>query len=131
MGLYDNPNQFSTFQPTGYYPPTGYNPGFSYNRPPQYQAPNAANLGFTVDMVDSQTAAQNYPVSPNETKILFDRNNDVFYKKYANSGGQVTIDIFDFTKRPMQEHAGEDVAKTVKELSERLKTIEDKLAKEV
>jgi hypothetical protein len=47
----------------------------------------------------SEVEAQSYPVAPNNSVILWDKNNDVIYIKSANMQGIPSMRILDYTER--------------------------------
>jgi hypothetical protein len=47
----------------------------------------------------SEVEAQSYPVAPNNSVTLWDKNNDVVYIKSANAQGVPSIRIFDYVER--------------------------------
>ncbi|MEE1138190.1 MAG: hypothetical protein U0M02_06905 [Acutalibacteraceae bacterium] len=69
---------------------------------PQMQQPmQMAQPTPTNDMiwVLSEVEAQSYPVAPNNSVILWDKNNDVIYIKSANMQGVPSMRILDYTER--------------------------------
>ena len=71
-------------------------------QPPQMQQPmQMAQPTPTNDMiwVLSEVEAQSYPVAPNNSVILWDKNNDVIYIKSANMQGVPSMRILDYTER--------------------------------
>lgn len=79
--------------------------GQPYGQPiqqPQMQQPmQMAQPTPTNDMiwVLSEVEAQSYPVAPNNSVILWDKNNDVIYIKSANMQGVPSMRILDYTER--------------------------------
>jgi hypothetical protein len=79
--------------------------GQPYGQPiqqPQMQQPmQIAQPTPTNDMiwVLSEVEAQSYPVAPNNSVILWDKNNDVIYIKSANIQGVPSMRILDYTER--------------------------------
>jgi hypothetical protein len=67
---------------------------------PIQQMPMAQNAP-TSDMiwVLSEVEAQSFPVAPNNSVILWDKNNDVIYIKSANMQGVPSMRILDYTER--------------------------------
>jgi hypothetical protein len=47
----------------------------------------------------SEVEAQSYPVAPNNSVILWDKNNDVVYIKSVNMQGVPSMRILDYTER--------------------------------
>ena len=71
-------------------------------QPPSAQMPMAQAAPMTPnDMiwVLSEVEAQSYPVAPNNSVILWDKNNDVIYIKSANMQGVPSMRILDYTER--------------------------------
>ena len=84
----------------------------------QYQAPMQTNPApmtqSTNDMmlwVLNENEASSYPVAPNNSVVLWDKNNKTFYIKTANAQGIPSMQIYDFTER-METH--ENAPKTHK-----------------
>ena len=82
----DNQNQFA--QP--YQQPMQTNP-----------APIPMQTQQTNDMlfVLNENEASAYPVAPNNSVVLWDKNNKTFYIKTANAQGIPSMQIYDFTER--------------------------------
>ena len=82
----DNQNQFA--QP--YQQPIQTNP-----------APIPIQTQPTNDMlfVLNENEASAYPVAPNNSVVLWDKNNKTFYIKTANAQGIPSMQIYDFTER--------------------------------
>lgn len=75
---------------------------------PQYQPPMQTNPAPTPmqtqptnDMlfVLNENEASAYPVAPNNSVVLWDKNNKTFYIKTANAQGIPSMQIYDFTER--------------------------------
>ena len=71
-----------------------------------YQAPMQTNPAPmtqpTNDMmlfVLNENEASAYPVAPNNSVVLWDKNNKTFYIKTANAQGIPSMQIYDFTER--------------------------------
>ena len=47
----------------------------------------------------SEVEAQSYPVAPNNSVILWDKNNDVVYIKSVNSQGVPSMRVLDYKER--------------------------------
>lgn len=89
--------------------------GQPYGQPlqqPQIQQPmQMAQPTPTNDMiwVLSEVEAQSYPVAPNNSVILWDKNNDVIYIKSANMQGVPSMRILDYQERtPDNSHKSSD-----------------------
>lgn len=54
----------------------------------------------TMLWVLNETEASSYPVAPNNSVVLWDKNQKTFYIKTANSQGIPSMQIYDFTERP-------------------------------
>lgn len=90
----DNQNQFA--QP--YQQPIQTNPT---PMPMQAQQTNDTML-----FVLNENEASAYPVAPNNSVVLWDKNNKTFYIKTANSQGIPSMQIYDFKERVQtQENA--------------------------
>ena len=94
-GGYFNPMQTPTM------PQMAENQG-QFSQP--YQAPMQTNLSPmqpTNDMlfVLNENEASAYPVAPNNSVVLWDKNNKTFYIKTANAQGIPSMQIYDFTER--------------------------------
>ena len=83
----DNQNQFA--QP--YQAPMQTNPT---PLPMQTQPTNDTML-----FVLNENEASAYPVAPNNSVVLWDKNNKTFYIKTANAQGIPSMQIYDFTER--------------------------------
>lgn len=70
-----------------------------------YQAPMQTNFAPnnqpTNDMIFvlGQNEAESYPVAPNATVTMWDKNQKTFYIKTANAQGIPSMQIYDFTER--------------------------------
>ena len=93
------------YRPT-YYDPVQQNPMGQYN--PQYQQPMGQPMQQapmqtqpTNDFlwVLGQTEAEGYPVAPNNTVTLWDKNLPTIYIKSVNAQGIPSMRILDFTER--------------------------------
>lgn len=80
---------------------------------PQYQTPMQANSAPmpqpTSDMiwVLNENEATSYPVAPNNSVVLWDKNNPTIYVKSVNPSGIPSMRILDFTERnidPSKSH---------------------------
>ena len=67
----------------------------------QMQMPTMAQPSQTNDMiwVLSEVEAQSYPVAPNNSVILWDKNNDVVYIKSVNMQGVPSMRVLDYKER--------------------------------
>ena len=68
---------------------------------PVQQMPTMAQPTPTNDMiwVLSEVEAQSYPVAPNNSVILWDKNNDVVYIKSVNMQGVPSMRVLDYKER--------------------------------
>jgi hypothetical protein len=74
-----------------------------------YQAPMQTNsvhmqmqtqpTNDTLLWVLNENEASSYPVAPNNSVVLWDKNNKTFYIKTANAQGIPSMQIYDFTER--------------------------------
>ena len=55
--------------------------------------------GDTMLWVLNENEASSFPVAPNNSVVLWDKNNKTFYIKTANSQGIPSMQIYDFTER--------------------------------
>lgn len=69
--------------------------------PIQQMSMQPTQMSVANDMiwVLSEVEAQSYPVAPNNSVILWDKNNDVIYIKSANMQGVPSMRILDYTER--------------------------------
>lgn len=67
-----------------------------YQQMPQQTMPTQADPML---WVLGQTEAESYPVAPNNTVTLWDKNNPTIYIKSANAQGVPSIRILDFVER--------------------------------
>ena len=77
---------------------------------PSYQQPMQTNPAPmktqpTNDMlwVLNENEASSYPVAPNNSVVLWDKNNKTFYIKTANAQGIPSMQIYDFTERVSED----------------------------
>ena len=71
--------------------------------PPQYTQPQAAPAPYN-DMiwVLGEVEATSYPVAPNSTVTLWDKNQPTIYVKSVNIQGVPSMRVLDFTERTAQ-----------------------------
>jgi hypothetical protein len=55
--------------------------------------------GDTMLWVLNENEASSFPVAPNNSVVLWDKNNKTFYIKTANAQGIPSMQIYDFTER--------------------------------
>lgn len=67
--------------------------------------------GDTMLWVLNENEASSFPVAPNNSVVLWDKNNKTFYIKTANAQGIPSMQIYDFTERT---EAHENAPKTHK-----------------
>lgn len=79
-------------------------------QPVQQMPMQPTQMSVTNDMiwVLSEVEAQSYPVAPNNSVILWDKNNDVVYIKSVNMQGVPSMRVLDYTER-----TADNVPKTV------------------
>ena len=65
-------------------------------QPPAMAAPTPNN---DMIFVLGQNEAESYPVAPNATVTMWDKNQKTFYIKTANAQGIPSMQIYDFTER--------------------------------
>lgn len=88
-------------QPQGYYS-NGAMPDMLNQQKMQYQQMPQQPMAMHTDpmlWVLSQTEAESYPVAPNNTVTLWDKNQPTIYIKSANAQGVPSIRVLDFTER--------------------------------
>lgn len=94
-GGYFNPMQTPTIPDNSYQP---------MNQPYQAQMPTQPMPTPTPNndmiFVLGQNEAESYPVAPNATVTMWDKNQKTFYIKTANAQGIPSMQIYDFTERP-------------------------------
>lgn len=67
-------------------------------QPPVQPMPTPAPSNDMI-WVLGQTEAESYPVAPNATVTMWDKNQDTVYIKSVNAQGVPSIEILDYTKR--------------------------------
>jgi hypothetical protein len=73
---------------------------------PQYQQPMQTQPTNDMLFVLNENEASAYPVAPNNSVVLWDKNNKTFYIKTANAQGIPSMQIYDFKERAQtQENA--------------------------
>lgn len=94
-------------QQQGYYN-NGAMPDMLNQQKMQYQQmPNQQPTAMHTDpmlWVLGQTEAESYPVAPNNTVTLWDKNQPTIYIKSANAQGVPSIRVLDFTERTANAH---------------------------
>ena len=65
---------------------------------PQYQQPISQPTNDMI-WVLGQTEAESYPVAPNNSVVLWDKNNPTIYVKSVNANGVPSMRTLDFTER--------------------------------
>ncbi len=78
-----------------------YQPQMVMQQPIQQMPMQPTQMPVSSDMiwVLSEVEAQSYPVAPNNSVILWDKNNDVIYIKSVNAQGVPSMRILDYTER--------------------------------
>ena len=108
-------------RPMGYYNPSmpqdnsNMQSGQPFGQPIQQQSPQPMPMMQPTQSTDmiwvlSEVEAQSYPVAPNNSVILWDKNNDVVYIKSANMQGVPSMRILDY-----KERTADNAPKTEKE----------------
>ena len=85
---------------------------------PSYQTLNQ------VQYVNGIESAKAYTLRPNESAILMDSNNAIFYHKQADASGYCTIKAYSFQE--VQEEKPEDKYLTKKEFKEWISSIQNR-----
>ena len=67
---------------------------------PQMQVAPTQNANDMI-FVLNENEASSFPVLPNNRVVLWDKNQKTFYVKSANAQGIPSMEIFDFTERPV------------------------------
>ena len=97
---------------------------------PQYQQPISQPTNDMI-WVLGQTEAESYPVAPNSSVVLWDKNNPTIYVKSVNANGVPSMRTLDFTERTQNgsqttvEHACQCVDKFA--TKEQLNALEGKI----
>ena len=97
---------------------------------PQYQQPISQPTNDMI-WVLGQTEAESYPVAPNNSVVLWDKNNPTIYVKSVNANGVPSMRTLDFTERTQNgsqtpvEHSCQCVDKFV--TKEQLNALEGKI----
>ena len=106
-----NPYYAPYQRPTGYYNPSipqemqnGQNPQQMPMQQPQQMQPNPIQMPMNQPYNDmiwvlSEIEAQSFPVAPNNSVTLWDKNKDTVYIKSVNMQGIPSIRILDYTER--------------------------------
>ncbi len=97
-GGYFNPMQTPTMTPMA----DNQNQFAQQYQPPVQQQPVVPITNQSSDMmlwVLGQTEAESYPVAPNNTVILWDKNDPTIYIKSVNMQGVPSMRVLDFTER--------------------------------
>lgn len=86
----------------------------------QYQPPNAMAMAAAPNITDNEmlwvlgeVEATSYPVAPNNTVILWDKNNPTIYIKSANAQGVPSMRILDYKDRSSEPQKSTDNAKNI------------------
>lgn len=106
-----NPYYAPYQRPTGYYNPSipqemqnAQNPQQMPMQQPQQMQPNPIQMPMNQPYNDmiwvlSQVEAESFPVAPNNSVTLWDKNKDTVYIKSVNMQGVPSIRILDYTER--------------------------------
>lgn len=117
-------NYYAPFQrPMGYYNPSIPNAQDFNNYAPQYQqavpqaiqqsVPISAQASNDMVFVLNETEAMAYPVAPNNSVTLWDKNKDTVYIK-ANMQGVPSMRILDYTERITDNNAKSTASNSTK-----------------
>ena len=85
-----------------------------YKQPYQMQ-PMAQKTANDLIFVLNETEATSYPVAPNATVVLWDKNNPTIYVKSADAQGVPSIRVLDFVERTMAPAQPQNSAQYVKQ----------------
>lgn len=83
---------------------------------PNFGMQNFAPMGNQVQYVNGLESAKSYALRPNESVILMDASNPIFYHKQADASGYCTIKAYRFQE--VQEEKPEDKYLTKQEFRE-------------
>lgn len=89
-------------QPINYYNPNIPNGIQGQNYPQQGQQQNSplpGNNDGSMIWVLGKNEAESYPVAPNNTVVMWDRNQNTTYIKSVNAQGIPSMEVLDYTKR--------------------------------
>lgn len=89
-------------QPINYYNPNIPNAMSGQNYPQQGQPQNVTQMpqnDNSMIWVLGKNEAEGYPVAPNNTVVMWDRNQNTTYIKSVNAQGIPSMEILDYTKR--------------------------------
>lgn len=107
---YYNSNPYFQPQPN-YYANSGAVPDMLNQQKMQYQQPQPQQMPMPQPPISSndtmlwvlgEVEATSYPVAPNNTVTLWDKNQDTIYIKSVNAQGVPSMKILDFTERNTQ-----------------------------
>ncbi len=82
----------------------------------------AQSSGDTMLWVLNENEASSFPVAPNNSVVLWDKNQKTFYIKTANAQGIPSMQIYDFTERT--ETPQNTPNKTLDDLGDKFVTLE-------
>lgn len=68
-------------------------------QPTQMSVPMAQPTNDTLLWVLNENEASSFPVAPNNSVVLWDKNQKTFYIKTANAQGIPSMQVYDFTER--------------------------------
>ena len=92
--------------------------GFGF---PSFQQPQAINQ---IQYVNGMESAKAYSLRPNESAILMDNNNPIFYHVQADASGYRTIKAYQFQE--VHEDKPEDIYLTKKEFRDWISQIQNR-----
>lgn len=101
--------------------------GYPYFNQPSYnqqQTPQDDRI-----WVQSKQAAEAYLVAPGGFVRLWDSNTNVFYEKRTDASGRpLPLDEYEYTKKQALVSTPTDYSKELKELTDRVKSLEERYA---
>ena len=107
------------------YQPFGY--GYQYQQPMQNQQPQQMTpptIRAEIVQVDSEEAANSYPVGPGSSQMMIAKDDSAIFVKTAMANGQSSLDVFVKRPRTPQKPVFDpDIYVTRDELEKRLQAI--------
>lgn len=124
---------YAPFYRGGYFNPMQM-PENQFSQP--YQTPPMPQQTSDLIWVLNENEATSYPVSPNTTVTMWDKNQDTVYIKSVNAQGVPSMEILDYTRRtaektqPIGEYVKKDEFKALQEQFAELSTRIEALTQE-
>lgn len=117
---------------TPYYAPY-YNPAMNYERPTMQQPMQTTQPQSDIVWVMGESGAKAFPVAPNNTVTLWDRDSNLIFVKSCDAAGIPSMRVFEWTERKGIEQKtveGDGFAKVtdLDAIRERLTVFEKQLA---